>query len=90
MAVPQRLERSGFILKKVIRSVVLGDVARVHHQYAGGVDDGVQAVRDGEHGALGELGTNHALYQTVRLRVDGGGGLHVVGGGGGGGEWDYI
>ena len=39
------------------------------------VDDGVDAVRDGEDGAVLELVADGLLDALVRLEVDGGGGL---------------
>eukprot|EP00967_Tisochrysis_lutea_P005659 scaffold6713_cov20-Tisochrysis_lutea.AAC.2 len=46
-----------------------------HGQHLVRVDDGVQAVCDGDGGALSKHTANGALYQRIRLEVHGGGGL---------------
>jgi hypothetical protein len=55
--------------------IELLELARVQHQDAVAVHDGVQPVRDGEHGAVAERGADGALDERVGCIVHVGGGL---------------
>ena len=52
-----------------VGGVELGHPALVQHEEAVAVDDGVQAVGDGQHRALGELAPDRPL--DLRVRPDG-------------------
>eukprot|EP00128_Syssomonas_multiformis_P010891 Colp12_sorted_trinity150504_noHs@3126 len=73
--VPQPLELAALLVHQRLGGVILPHIAAVHDADLGAVYDGVQAVCDGEHGHVLELGANHLLDEVVGLGVDGGSGL---------------
>mmetsp|Transcript_9688 Transcript_9688/g.24848 ORF Transcript_9688/g.24848 Transcript_9688/m.24848 type:complete len:296 (-) Transcript_9688:710-1597(-) len=68
-------EEGVVVLQQVVGRVVLSDGTAVHDGDAVVVDDGVEAVGDGEDGARVELRADGRLDQVVGGEVDGGGGL---------------
>mmetsp|Transcript_22087 Transcript_22087/g.70542 ORF Transcript_22087/g.70542 Transcript_22087/m.70542 type:complete len:314 (+) Transcript_22087:197-1138(+) len=69
-----REDRAG-VGQQAARRVELGENARVEHENAVRVDDGVEAVRNGDNGAVREGGADSVLDEAVGLVVDRAGGL---------------
>mmetsp|Transcript_9689 Transcript_9689/g.24852 ORF Transcript_9689/g.24852 Transcript_9689/m.24852 type:complete len:252 (-) Transcript_9689:442-1197(-) len=68
-------EERAAVVEQLRGGAVLAQVAGVHDGDGVVVDDGVEAVGDGEEGALGARGAEHRGGGGVGLRVDRGGGL---------------
>lgn len=58
-------ENAGRSVQQRVRRIELDVDAGVHHQHTIRVDDGVQAMRDSQYCALGELATNCVLNLCV-------------------------
>ena len=57
--------------EKIPGAVKLHNPSLVHDQHSVGIDDGVDAVGNGEHRAVAELSANGLLDECVRVEVDG-------------------
>ena len=73
--VDQSIEERCLVGHQIGDRVVLGNAATVHHEHTVVVVDGVDAMRYGEHGHVGELAAYGALNEVVGLEVDRGGRL---------------
>ena len=63
------------IFQQIFRGVELCDLARIKDQDLVAVHNGLEAVCDGEDGAVLELLSDGRLDEVVRFEVDGRGGL---------------
>lgn len=68
--IPEASEHACGAAEERIRTVELHEISLVQHHDAVTVDDRVQAMGDGQHGAVLEADAHQSLNQLVRLIVN--------------------